>query len=469
MRGLDLPTLVIAHAWVLIAFTVLVGALSRIVKDGGPRYWLYSDFAGLLSLFGIYLTITRGDQLSVAVFAFSTYLTLHYRVLALASSRFANRFQKISLISLLLLMICNLILFDLLPSSLSLVLRTLINAIAFLILSVCMIYAAFKTPDIENKFGRFLIVSAALAYIAVAMLRTVNILRTEKLLVNYTASFNTTSLTILMLLGIFAHIGFIIIVLDKLNRAESRAAQALVREAERRHSAELREKESASIADEQRRLIEVLTHEVRQPLNNASAALQSIGNELTGEKQSGPPSAIKRAQAVLDKVAMALSNALVAATIIERQQKFNPVRYDPLLLVDMAVMDFNEKDRARIQLEMTSAPLYISADPVLLRIALRNLLDNALRYSPAGSGVTLQLVENEDDIGAEFRVINNEPQTLDLSETDIFARRIRGRSGDIDGSGMGLYITSEIAKLHQGWVRTWPENGQRIFALFIQD
>jgi signal transduction histidine kinase len=222
------------------------------------------------------------------------------------------------------------------------------------------------------------------------------------------------------------------------------------------------------LAEEQRRLIEVLTHEVRQPLNNASAALQSIGDELTDAKRPDQNIAIMRAQAVIDKVGMALSNALVAATILERRQKFNPVRYDPSLLIDMVVMDFNEKERTRIQVDTGNSPLYVTADPVLLRIALRNLVDNALRYFPKGSQMTLQLVENETDMGADFRVINQEPVTLNLSE-NVFGRRIRGRSADIEGSGMGRYITSEIAKLHQGSVRTSWSEGQRVFSLFIAD
>ena len=469
MRGLDLPTLVIAHAWVLIAFTILVGALTQIVKGPAPRYWLYSDLSGILSLLGIYLTITRGDQASLVLFSFTTYVTLHYRVMALLPPKHNKVFQLLSWGALATLVVFNLFLSDYWLGPLANAIRALTNASAFIVLSFCMIYAVFWSPDIENKFGKILIFFAALAYIVVAIFRAVQIINVDPTYINYSASFNTLSLTVLMVLGIFAHIGFIIIVLDQLNRAESRIAQALVLESEQRHNAEEREKESLAVADEQRRLIEVLTHEVRQPLNNASAALQSIGDELTDEKKSDQNVAIKRAQAVIDKVGMALSNALVAATILERQQKFNPVRYDPLLLIDMVVMDFNERERSRIRVSLENAPLYVSADPVLLRIALRNLLDNALRYSPHQSHVTIELLENEEEIGAEFRIRNQEPNPIDFSEDNIFARRVRGRSADIDGSGMGLYITSEIAKLHQGWVRTEHQQGERLFSLFIQD
>ena len=40
---------------------------------------------------------------------------------------------------------------------------------------------------------------------------------------------------------------------------------------------------------------------------------------------------------------------------------------------------------------------------------------------------------------------------------------------DNDVSGMGLYITSEIAKLHQGWVRMRKDDGRRTFTMFVED
>ena len=59
-----------------------------------------------------------------------------------------------------------------------------------------------------------------------------------------------------------------------------------------------------------------------------------------------------------------------------------------------------------------------------------------------------------------------DPTSIDV---DIFERRIRSLSADTSGSGMGLYITSEIAKLHQGWVRMQNGDGRRTFTMFVED
>lgn len=464
MAQLDLQTLVVTHGWVLGAFTVLVATLARMTRRPASLYWLYSDAAGIFALLGIYLVLTRGDDTSLTLFAFSTYCMLSLRIIALSPMAIKTIFQRIALIALIPLVVFNIFL-----DPVVLAIKLTINFIVFLILSACLIYVGAWANRTDNQIGRGLIGLSCLAYMAIAIIRAATLFDYDSTNIVNTTAFSALTLTMLMVSGIFGHIGFIIITLDQMSRSEWTAEQALLREAERRADAEMREQESLAKADEMKRLIDVLTHEVRQPLNNASAALQSIGAELSGQVSQTQNIAVRRAQTVIDEVGMALSNALVAATILERQKKFNPVRYDPALLVDMVIMDFSDEDRSRIRLDTETAPLYVTADPVLLRIGLRNLLDNALRYSPDHSKIDLRLIENEEDIGAEFQIVNDEPSTIDFSQTDIFARRVRGRSTQPEGSGLGLYITSEIAKLHQGWVRTHEADGRRTFSLFIQD
>lgn len=464
MTNLDLQTLVIAHGWILTALLILVAALTQMMRQPPPFYWLYSDVAGLFALLGIYLMITWGGNGSLIIFAFFLYFKFYFRIVALSPPTFQKNFKRIALTSLI-----PLLLFNLFAEHASLTFKLSINFCAFFILSACLIYVGAWINRNDNKIGRVLIGLAGVAYIVIAIIRADTLLDPTSLAGADGAAFSTLTLTMMMISGISVHIGFIIFVLDRMNRAEWISEQALLRETERRAYAEAREKEILAQADEQSRLIDVLTHEVRQPLNNASAALQSITDELNVDRTMRESHGIARAQAVIDKVGMALSNALVAATILERKQKFNPVRYDPMLLIDMVIMDFNDADRMRIKLNVDHAPLYITADPILLRIALRNLINNALRYSPKNTHVSLKLVENEEDIGAEFQVTNEEPQEIDFNKTDIFERRVRARSDGPEGSGLGLYITQEIAKIHRGWVKTSYKAGKRIFKFFIQD
>lgn len=98
-------------------------------------------------------------------------------------------------------------------------------------------------------------------------------------------------------------------------------------------------------------------------------------------------------------------------------------------------------------------PVRAFVDPDRMRQVMLNLLDNALRHSPAGGRVTLS-VEGAPP-GACFSVRDEGPGLEEGAEARIFERFVRGdpsraRSGG--GSGLGLAIVSSLVNLHGGTV-----------------
>ncbi|HEY3590277.1 MAG TPA: two-component system sensor histidine kinase PmrB [Buttiauxella sp.] len=89
----------------------------------------------------------------------------------------------------------------------------------------------------------------------------------------------------------------------------------------------------------------------------------------------------------------------------------------------------------------------VQGDAVLLRLMLRNLLENASRYSPAGSNITVSLTSQDN--GAKLTVSDQGPGIAEEHRqtiTDPF-RRMDERYG---GSGLGLNIVQRIVQLHRG-------------------
>lgn len=89
-------------------------------------------------------------------------------------------------------------------------------------------------------------------------------------------------------------------------------------------------------------------------------------------------------------------------------------------------------------------------DPVLLRLMLRNLVENAHRYSPENSTIHVQLTPQ--DRGQRLQVLDEGPgikPELAGELTQAF-RRMDQRYG---GSGLGLNIVIRIAQLHRGWLQ----------------
>ena len=105
----------------------------------------------------------------------------------------------------------------------------------------------------------------------------------------------------------------------------------------------------------------------------------------------------------------------------------------------------------------------IQADPELLVQALKQLVDNALKYSPAQSTVTIGASQTDELISISIR-----DQGLGLTELEqgrVFDKFYRGRhdSSSVQGTGMGLAIAKEIAEAHGGAISVESQisNGTR--------
>lgn len=139
-------------------------------------------------------------------------------------------------------------------------------------------------------------------------------------------------------------------------------------------------------------------------------------------------------------------------------------RPDWLKLTDIVLSDVNRLAREkRIQLKRTvngdnpADILPILINPILFKLLIRNLLDNAIRYCPEGALIELQLDTNA------IRVVDNgsgvEPEQL----TRLSERFYRPAGQSQLGSGLGLSIANRIAELHGLTLefanRSQPENG----------
>jgi histidine kinase len=112
--------------------------------------------------------------------------------------------------------------------------------------------------------------------------------------------------------------------------------------------------------------------------------------------------------------------------------------------------------RVSVAREFSSSAL-VYGDPDRVEQVLMNLLDNAARYSPDGSTITLGLYEKSDDM--VFYVSDQGPGLQDEDLRRVFDRFYRGakpRSRDNTEAGLGLSIARQIVENLGG--RIWVEN-----------
>lgn len=117
-------------------------------------------------------------------------------------------------------------------------------------------------------------------------------------------------------------------------------------------------------------------------------------------------------------------------------------------VADMVVAAFSRQIELSLVAEQEAYP--VVGDEAMLRVLLRNLVDNALRYSPKNSTVSVLLTHG--DAGVELRVVDNGPGIPDDEISSMFQRFKRGADTSIRGSGLGLSIVKRICETHHAKV-----------------
>jgi len=181
--------------------------------------------------------------------------------------------------------------------------------------------------------------------------------------------------------GIFGNVGYVGLALEGTRLRREAQARALAREQVQREAAEAHAAVLGERLAERDEYVRVLAHEVRQPLNNASAALQGVEAALQAESQEDRAEAqarLQRARKVINHIVGALDNSLASTTMLASVQPLAPRDADVNMLVELVLGDLDPTQRSRVAHDPSTHARTAAMDIGLMRVALRNLLANAL-------------------------------------------------------------------------------------------
>lgn len=216
--------------------------------------------------------------------------------------------------------------------------------------------------------------------------------------------------------------------------------------------ANLREAASA-----QQAFLSNAAHQLRTPLAALQTQLELVAETLQGESRER----LRRAQESLVRLSHLTRQMLALARAAHQantEADFSPVSLEDL--VEAAASDFLDTAIARdLHLEFEPSPAVVAGQAWTLRELLANLLDNALRYTPAGGRVTVRCGVAAS--GIPFLEVEDDGPGIPPHERDkVFERFVRLES-DSAGSGLGLAIVKEVADLHRAHITlTEGSNGK---------
>jgi two-component system sensor histidine kinase QseC len=127
-------------------------------------------------------------------------------------------------------------------------------------------------------------------------------------------------------------------------------------------------------------------------------------------------------------------------------------QYEPVDMVQTAVAVIGERAPSalekNIEIELTEDSRgVVNGDAAALAILIRNLVDNAIRYTPPGGRVEASIATREDS-SVTLTVTDNGPGIPEIERARVFERFYRAPGSSSQGCGLGLSIVQRIAELH---------------------
>ena len=144
---------------------------------------------------------------------------------------------------------------------------------------------------------------------------------------------------------------------------------------------------------------------------------------------------------------------------LEATQKHEPVELGELLagIADEFTPQAAAKDQA-LHFNPLTAPAQVNGDPLQLKQLLRNLVGNAIKYSPKGGTITLAAKAEKKNIQVEVQDTGFGIPAADLPFIfDRFYRVRSGKASEVEGNGLGLAIVKSIVDQHGGQVSVQSE------------
>lgn len=210
--------------------------------------------------------------------------------------------------------------------------------------------------------------------------------------------------------------------------------------------------------------LSIAAHQLRTPM---SGIKWSLGMTVEGDFGKLSKKIKKQLQKTLtntNRMITLINNLLDVTQFDDEKLQYHLEPTDPVEIVRECCADFQEIGQvAKIGVECQSPPTkmpQIPLDKNKITIAIRNIIDNAIKYTPANGTVSVDMEQNKDFIKINIR--DTGYGIPDEERDRIFSKFYRGsniQTVQTEGSGLGLYVAYNIIKKHGGDISFTSKSG----------
>jgi signal transduction histidine kinase len=207
-----------------------------------------------------------------------------------------------------------------------------------------------------------------------------------------------------------------------------------------------------------------VSHELRTPLTSILGFTDLLLHGMEGPLTAAQREDLRTIDAAGGRL-LVLIDDLIEVSDIEAgriELRIEPVALIPFLEErEIEIRALAVHKRQTVELEANGAPTIIYADEGRLRTILRNLLSNAVRFTPLAGSIRIEASASGSDVRID--VVDTGVGIEPADQEHIFERFHRGRTADDPGTGLGLAIAREYSRLHGGdiTVDSMPGAGSR--------
>lgn len=210
--------------------------------------------------------------------------------------------------------------------------------------------------------------------------------------------------------------------------------------------------------------LSLVSHQLRVPLTSARWGIMELSESLHLAAGSEQKKLISSLLISNDRMIRLVNNLLNVARIDEGRIAYQFGRASLGRLIEEAIANLSSLAQARsvtIAYETRPNDVFVQADTEKLYLAIENVIENAVKYSPPGKKVSIGLKKETSE--ATVAVTDEGigiPEAERHAIFDKFFRAQNARQVDASGTGLGLFIVKRIIEDHGGHVRFDTQEGK---------